>query len=109
MQALKCPGATSASAGTAPAQADSACGQRVRKTQIANQLRIQARTGGWAVPMLDDAATGGDLRPLVDHLLRHRAAASAAPFGLTAAEQFRVVRFGGLQSLLDRFGHRLRS
>ena len=74
---------------------------------IANQLRIQARTGGWAVPMLDDAAAGGDLRPLVDHLLRHRAGASAAPFGLAAAEQFRVVRFGGLQSLLDRFGRRI--
>lgn len=74
---------------------------------IANQLRLQARTGGWAVPMLDAAAEGGDLRPLVEHLLRHRAAANAAPYGLTAAEQFRVVRFGGLQSLLDQFGHRI--
>jgi LmbE family N-acetylglucosaminyl deacetylase len=73
---------------------------------IANQLRMQARTGGWAVPMLDAAADGGDLRPLVEFLLRERGRATAAPFGLEAAEQFRVVRFGGLQSLLDRFGHR---
>ena len=74
---------------------------------IANQLRMQARTGGWAVPMLDAAAEGGDLRPLVEFLLRERGRATAAPFGLEAAEQFRVVRFGGLQSLLDRFGHRV--
>jgi LmbE family N-acetylglucosaminyl deacetylase len=74
---------------------------------IANQLRMQARTGGWAVPMLDDAATGGDLRPLVEFLLRQRAAATGAPYRLAAAEQFRVVRFGGLQALLDRFGQRL--
>jgi LmbE family N-acetylglucosaminyl deacetylase len=74
---------------------------------IANQLRLQARTGGWAVPMLDAAAEGGDLRPLVEFLLRERGRATAAPYGLAAAEQFRVVRFGGLQSLLDRFGHRI--
>jgi len=74
---------------------------------IANQLSMQARTGGWAVPMLDDAAAGGDLRPLVEFLLRERGRATAAPFGLRAAEQFRVVRFGGLQSLLDRFGKRI--
>ena len=74
---------------------------------IANQLRMQARTGGWAVPMLDAAAEGGDLRPMVEHLLRHRATAAAAPYGLAAVELFRVVRFGGLHSLLDQFGHRI--
>lgn len=74
---------------------------------IANQLRLQARTGGWAVPMLDAAAEGGELRPLVEFLLHERAVATGAPYGLAAAEQFRVVRFGGMQALLDRFGQRL--
>jgi hypothetical protein len=74
---------------------------------IANQFRLQARTGGWAVPMLDDILAGGDLRPFVEFLLGHRARQVGERHGLPAAEEFRVVRFGGLQIMLDRYGHRI--
>jgi hypothetical protein len=40
-------------------------------------------------------------------LLRGGAMATGAPHGLEAAEVFRVVRFGGLESLLNRYGRRL--
>jgi LmbE family N-acetylglucosaminyl deacetylase len=73
---------------------------------IANQLRLQAHTGGWTVPMLDDIVAGADLRPFVEFLITQRAGLVGDRHGLAAAEEFRVVRFGGLQSLLDRFGYR---
>ena len=73
---------------------------------LVHQLRLQARTGGWRIPVLDDAQDG-DLRPVVDHLLRSRAAETGAPWELGAAEAFRVVRFGGMLPLLDVLGERL--
>ncbi|MFM7064220.1 MAG: PIG-L deacetylase family protein [Actinomycetes bacterium] len=73
---------------------------------LVHQLRLQARTGGWRIPVLDDAA-GGDVGPVVEALLRQRAAAAGRRYGLDAAEEFRVVRFGGLESLLELFGERL--
>jgi LmbE family N-acetylglucosaminyl deacetylase len=72
-----------------------------------NQLRLQARTGGWRLPMLDEIDAGGDLREVMTMLLRGGAMATGAPHGLEAAEVFRVVRFGGLESLLNRYGRRL--
>jgi len=72
-----------------------------------NQLRLQARTGGWRIPPLDEIANGGDLQLFLDPLLRAAAGQTGQPYGLSAAEVFRVVRFGGLQGLLDRFGERL--
>ena len=73
---------------------------------IANQFRLQAQTGGWTVPLLDAIAAGAGPRPLVEFLIRSRAEQCGQRHGIGAAEEFRVVRFGGLQSLLDRFGHR---
>ena len=70
-----------------------------------HQLRLQARTGGWEVPMLDNAQDG-DLRPLLEALLRASAGRVGDRYGLAAAEEFRVVRYGGLESLLERFGRR---
>jgi LmbE family N-acetylglucosaminyl deacetylase len=72
-----------------------------------NQLRLQARTGGWRLPMLDEIDAGGDLREVMAMLLRGGAKATGAPHGLEAAEVFRVVRFGGLESLLNLYGRRL--
>ena len=72
-----------------------------------NQLRLQARTGGWRLPMLDEIDAGGDLREVMTMLLRGGAMATGAPHGLEAAEVFRVVRFGGLESLLNLYGRRL--
>ena len=73
---------------------------------LIHQLRLQARTGGWRIPVLDDAQQG-DIAPIVDALLRSRAGEAGAPYGLDAAEVFRVVRFGGLMGLLELFGERL--
>ena len=72
-----------------------------------NQLRLQARTGGWTLPMLDDIADGGDLAPLVEMLVRGGASQVGQRHGLTLAEEFRVVRFGGMETLLGRHGRRL--
>ena len=70
-----------------------------------NQLRMQAATGGWRVPDIDEALTG-DLRPLMTELVRAGAAATGARYGLAAAEEFRMVRFGGLEALLEARGTR---
>lgn len=73
---------------------------------LVHQLRLQARTGGWRIPLLDEAQDG-DLVPVVGHLLRSRAAQTGEAWGLEAAEVFRVVRFGGMLGLLDVLGERL--
>lgn len=72
---------------------------------LVHQLRLQARTGGWRIPILD-AVQDGDLADVIGMLLRSRAAEVGAPYGLGAAEEFRVVRFGGLAPLLELFGER---
>lgn len=71
-----------------------------------SQLRMQATTGGWRVPALDEALTG-DLRPLMEQMIRAGAAAVGERYGLEAAEEFRVVRFGGMERLLETMGARL--
>lgn len=73
---------------------------------LVHQLRLQARTGGWRIPLLeleDDA----ELAPILGALLRSRAADAGAPYGRGAVEEFRVVRFGGLSALLELFGERI--
>lgn len=72
---------------------------------LVHQLRLQARTGGWDVPALE-AAQHGDLRPLVESMLHSDARSIGARHGLDAAEEFRVVRFGGLIPWLERSGNR---
>lgn len=66
---------------------------------LTHQLRLQADTGGRRVGEIERAADGGDLRPLVDRLVRAGASATGARHGLTYAEEFRVVRFGGLEPI----------
>lgn len=70
---------------------------------LVHQLRLQARTGGWRIPVLDEAQDG-DLAPVVGELLRQRATAVGERHGLGAAEEFRVVRFSGLDDLLPLIG-----
>ena len=72
-----------------------------------NQLRLQATTGGWELPVIDEVLASGDVRSLIDPLLRAQAASVGEPHGMALAEEFRVVRFGGLGALLDGFGRRL--
>lgn len=82
------------------------CHQTMLRNYV-NQVRMQARTGGWSLPLLDDVAAGGDLRPFVEMLIRGGARQVGQRHDLDAAEEFRVVRFGGLEGLLTRHGRRL--
>ena len=85
---------------------DAACEHVTMMTNYANQLALQARTGGWDLPLADAAASTGEVRPLLDLLLRAGAARVGAACGVPAGEEFRVVTFGGMQALLERFGTR---
>lgn len=85
---------------------EAACQHVTMMTNFANQLCLQARTGGWELPIAADVVSSGDVRPLMDPLLRAGAVRVGAAHGLTAAEEFRVVTFGGLSAALDRFGVR---
>jgi N-acetylglucosamine malate deacetylase 1 len=61
-----------------------------------NQLRLQARTGGHTIDALE-AAQSGDLRPLMSGFLTAGARQTGKRHGLSYAEEFRVVRFGGME------------
>jgi LmbE family N-acetylglucosaminyl deacetylase len=71
-----------------------------------NQLRLQATTGGWSVPVLDEIAAGAAIAPLVELMLSAQSQSVGARHGVLAAEEFRVVRFGGMEALLETFGTR---
>ncbi len=83
------------------------CAHRTMMTNFVNQLRLQARTGGWRVDAVDEALASGDVAPLLGLMLRAGAEATGARYGLAAAEEFRVVRFGGMDALLEHFGTRI--
>lgn len=70
---------------------------------MVNQMRLQAKTGGWTVPLLDQTVDG-DLRPLFESMLQRSAANTGARYDLAAAEEFRVVRFGGLSDWVSEHG-----
>lgn len=72
---------------------------RAMLTNMANQLRLQAETAGLRVP-LAERALAGDLEPLFRDLIGRSARACGARHGLAAAEEFRVVRLGGLSDWL---------
>jgi LmbE family N-acetylglucosaminyl deacetylase len=85
---------------------EAACAHRTMMGNFAGQLRMQARTGGWDLPIADDVLATGDVRPLVEPLVRAGAARVGAAHGVAAGEEFRIVTFGGLEPLLERFGVR---
>jgi LmbE family N-acetylglucosaminyl deacetylase len=85
---------------------DAALAHDTMLRNLVHQLRLQAATGGFRVPLLDEAQDG-DLGAALRPLLRDAAARTGARHGVGAAEEFRVVRFGGLTALLERFGERL--
>jgi LmbE family N-acetylglucosaminyl deacetylase len=80
---------------------------RTMMRNFVNQLRLQARTGGWSVPILDDIAAGADLAAFMAMLIHGGARQVGERHGLAAAEEFRVSRFGGLEPLLALHGRRL--
>ena len=75
-------------------------------TNFANQLQMQAATGGWALPVAATVLATGNVRPLVEPLVRAGAANVGAKHGVPAGEEFRIVTFGGMERLLEVFGER---
>ncbi len=82
------------------------CCHRAMMLNFFNQLRLQADTGGWRLPLVDDALATGDVSQVLPLLLRAGSERLGAIYGVGAAEEFRVVTFGGMQSLLDALGER---
>ena len=81
-----------------------ACAHRTMMLNFFNQLRLQARTGGWRIEAVDDALAAGDPAPLMRQLVRAGSEGVGNNYGVAAAEVFRIVRFGGLSALLERYG-----
>lgn len=67
---------------------------------IVHQVLLQARTGGVNVPAVAAAADGNHAQ-LVELMVRAQAAETGARHGLEYAEEYRVVRFGGLEALIE--------
>jgi LmbE family N-acetylglucosaminyl deacetylase len=85
---------------------DASCEHTTMLTNFAHQLVLQADTGGWELPLAADVLSTGDVRPLIEPLLRAGAARTGTSHGVGAAEEFRIVTFGGMAALLERFGIR---
>jgi hypothetical protein len=83
-------------ASTLERKVDAALAHDTMLRHYVNQLRLQARTGGHEIAELE-RAQNGDLRPFMEPLLRGGAQVTGRRHGLPAAEEFRVVRFGGLE------------
>jgi LmbE family N-acetylglucosaminyl deacetylase len=83
---------------------EAACAHTTMLVNYAHQLMLQASTGGYDVPLLEEVLQSGNVQPLMEPLLRAGASRTGALHGLEAAEEFRVTRFGGLGVWLDRFG-----
>lgn len=84
-----------------------ACCHHTMMRNFFNQLRLQARTGGWDLPVVEQALIDDDIDGLLARFVRADGERTGARHGLTVpVEQFRVVTFGGMGTLLDEFGVR---
>lgn len=82
------------------------CAHKTMMCNTVNQLKLQARTWGKCVPVVD-AAVDGALHPLLEQFLMARAHTVAQSAGLpegTYAELFRLERFGDLEPLMQALG-----
>jgi hypothetical protein len=84
-----------------------ACGHRTMMLNFLNQLRLQAHTGGWQIPAVDEALESGDVTEVLSLMLRAGGERLGQRYGVGAAEEFRVVVFGGMEGLLDALGERV--
>jgi LmbE family N-acetylglucosaminyl deacetylase len=92
--------------GTLDRKVAAACCHRTMMLNYFNQLRLQAATGGWRLPAVERALDDGDIEELLPRLLRAGSERLGERYGLGAAEEFRIVTFGGMSDLLERFGAR---
>lgn len=85
---------------TIDAKVDAALAHRTMIDNVVHRLRLQAETGGHSISELEEAAAGTP-RALVGRLLRTEARATGTRHGLPFAEEFRVVRFDGLEDFFS--------
>ena len=93
-------------ASTLDRKIEAACQHTTMMTNFANQLCLQAATGGWDLPLAAAVVATGDVRPMMEALVAAGAAATGAAHGLGSAEEFRIVTFGGLAGYLQHLGVR---
>jgi LmbE family N-acetylglucosaminyl deacetylase len=77
-------------------------GHELCMRNMVKQILMQAQTGGLSLPAVE-RALHGPLEPLISHLVRSGSASTGERHGLAYAEEFRVVRFGGLESSLELY------
>ena len=85
---------------------DAACAHQTMMRNFFHQLQLQAATGGWQLPDVDECLDTHDVGPLLGRLVRAGSARTGERHGLAFAEEFRVVTFGGLEALLHQLGRR---
>ncbi len=86
---------------------EAACCHRTMMRNFFNQLRLQADTGGWRLPAVEQALADHDVSAVLASMLRAGSEGLGATYGVGFAEEFRVVTFGGMQRLLDSLGERV--
>jgi len=80
------------------------CAHRTMMRNVIHQFRLQLKTWGRQMPLLE-AAMDGDHAPLLGMFVQGQAEAVAAAFELgadRAGEAFRLVRFGDLEGLFQQ-------
>jgi LmbE family N-acetylglucosaminyl deacetylase len=90
---------------TIEAKVEAALAHETMLRHYVHQLRLQARTGGHTIEALE-AAARGELRGLLERMIVGGARATGRRHGLPMAEEFRMVRFGGLEGFFGIEGGR---
>jgi LmbE family N-acetylglucosaminyl deacetylase len=85
---------------------DAACCHRTMMLNFFNQLVLQSRTGGWDLPMISEALNAGSVDEVLPLFVRASAERIGSKYGVSAGEEFRIVTFGGMESLLEQHGHK---
>lgn len=88
------------------AKINAMCAHATMMKNLIQQLRLQIRTWGKRVPMIEEAFDG-DPRPLLTLFLQTQGRAVAEANGLGSgrmAESFRLARFGGFESFAQQAG-----
>jgi len=86
---------------------EAGCVHQTMMLNFFNQLRLQADTGGWRIPAVEDALAAGDVTEVLSMMLRAGGEGLGKRYDVAAAEEFRVVTFGGLDGLLGALGERI--
>jgi LmbE family N-acetylglucosaminyl deacetylase len=77
---------------------DALCAHQEMMKNTINQTRLQLKTWGRYMPILDDAVLNGNIRPLLESVIKAGASELGKPHGIEFAETYRVERFGGMEA-----------